>query len=108
MKLSSYQDEIGQGGLDKEDGGDAEGELAVLGFVAEEVHSQEGADAAAGDGQPDEGVFGDAPLPSPGLPFIDSVDEEGQYVDADKVDDETCIHIVTNLRFFCVTSPYED
>ena len=74
--------------MDKENGRDAEGELAVLGFVAEEVHSQEGADAAAGDGQPDEGVFGDAPLPFLGLPFVDAVDEEGQYVDADEVDDE--------------------
>ena len=77
--------EVSQGSLDKEDGGDAEGELAVLGLVAEEVHSQEGADAAAGDGQPDEGVFGDAPLPSPSLPFIDAVDQEGQDVEADEV-----------------------
>ena len=29
-----------------------------------------------------------APLPSPGLPFVDAVDEEGQDVGADKVDDE--------------------
>ena len=64
--------------MDEENGGDAEGELAVLGLVAEEVHAQESTDAAAGDSQPDEGVFGDAPLPSPGLPFVDAVDEEGQ------------------------------
>ena len=60
----------------------------MLGLVAEEVHSQEGADAAAGNGQPDEGVFRDAPLPSPGLPFVDTVDQEGRDIDADKVDDE--------------------
>ena len=86
--MLAQEEEVGQGGLDEEDGGDAEGELAVLAFVAEEVHAQEGADAATGDGQPDEGVFGDAPLPSDGLPFVDAVDEEGQDVGADKVDDE--------------------
>lgn len=30
----------------------------------------------------------DAQLPSDGLPFVDAVDEEGQDVDADEVDDE--------------------
>ena len=60
----------------------------MLGLVAEEIHAQEGADAAAGDGQPDEGVFGDAPLPFPGLPFVNAVDEEGQDVYADEVDDK--------------------
>ena len=49
---------------------------------------------------PDESVFGDAPLPFPGLPFIDAVDEEGYDVDADKVDYEvvhggTCADKVT-------------
>ena len=60
----AQEEEVGQGGLDEEDGGDA------------------------GDGQPDEGVFGDASLPSDGLPFVDAVDEEGQDVDADEVDDK--------------------
>ena len=84
--------------MDEEDGGDAKGELAVLGFVAEEVHAHEGADAAAGNGQPDEGVFGDAPLPSPGLPFVDAVDQEGQDIDADEVDDEGA-HITSQSPF---------
>ena len=84
----AQEEEVRQGGLDEEDGGDAEGELAMLGFVAKEVHTQEGADAAAGNGQPDESVFGDSPLTFLGLPFVDAVDEEGQYVDADEVDDE--------------------
>ena len=79
---------VGQGSLDEEDGGDSEGEFAVLRFVAEEAHAQEGADAAAGNGQPDEGVFGDAPLPSPGLPFVNAVDQEGQDIDADEIDNE--------------------
>ena len=74
--------------MDEENGGDAEGELAVLGLVAEEVHAQESTDAAAGDSQPDEGVFGDAPLPSPGLPFVNAVDQEGQDIDADELDNE--------------------
>ena len=89
------EEEIDQSGLSKEDGGNAKGELAVLGLVAEDVHPQEGADTAAGDGQPDEGVFRDAPLPSPGLPFIDAVDQEGQDVDADEVDDEVAHKVLT-------------
>ena len=56
----------------------------MLGFVTEQEHAQECADAAAGDGQPDEGVFRDAPLPSPGLPFVDAVQQESQDVNADK------------------------
>ena len=70
--------------MDQEDSRDAEGELEVLGLVTEEIHAQEGADAAADDGQPDEGIFRDAPLSSLGLPFVDTVNEEGQDVDADE------------------------
>ena len=36
----------GQGGLQKEEGGDADGEFAVEGFVSEEVHGEESAGAA--------------------------------------------------------------
>lgn len=83
-----FQEKIDYDGLHKNNGGNAESELLVLGFVTEEVHAQESADAAAGDGQPDKGILGDAPLPSPGLPFVDAVDEEGHNVDADEVNDE--------------------
>ena len=91
--------------MDDEDGGDAKGKLAVLGFVAEDVHAQEGADAAAGDGQPDEGVLRDAPLPSDGLPFVDALNLKGQDVDADEVDDEvahggTCADKLEFKRLF--------
>ena len=85
--------------MDNENGGDSEGELAVLGLVTEEVHTQEGTDAAAGNGQPNEGVFRDAPLPSPGLPFVDAVEQEGQDVDADKVDDEVA-HGADSMNLF--------
>ena len=83
-----FQEKIDYDGLHKNNGGNAESKLLVLGFVTEEVHAQESADAAAGDGQPDKGILGDAPLPSPGLPFVDAVDEEGHNVDADEVNDE--------------------
>ena len=46
-RLLPQKEEVSQRALDKEDDGDAEGELAVLGFVAEKVQSQEGADTAA-------------------------------------------------------------
>ena len=60
----------------------------MLGFMMEQVHAQECADAAAGNGQPNERVFRYAPLPSPGLPFVDAVEQEGQDIDADKVVNE--------------------
>ena len=68
--------------------GNAESELLVLGFVTEEVHAQESADAAAGDGQPDKGFFRDAQKKKNSIPFVDAVDEEGHNVDADEVNDE--------------------
>lgn len=76
-----FQEKIDYDGLHKNNGGNAKSELLVLGFVTEEVHAQESADAAAGDGQPDKGILGNAPLPSPGLPFVDAIKEEGQDVD---------------------------
>ena len=72
--------------LDKKDGWDAEGELLVLGLVAEKVHPKECSDAASNYSQPNESFFRDAPLPSPGLPFVDAIKEEGQDVNKYKVD----------------------
>ena len=48
-----FQEKKDYDGLHKNNDGNAESELLVLGFVTEEVHAQESADAAAGDGQPD-------------------------------------------------------
>ena len=74
--------------MDKEDGGDAEIEFAFLRFVPEEIHPQECADAAAGDRHPEEGRLRYAPLPSAGLPFVDSEDKEGQDIDACEIYDD--------------------
>ena len=87
----SQEKEPGQDGLGQEDGRDAEVELPLSRFVPEKVHPHECAYAAADDGQPDEGVLRNAPLPPPGLPFVDPEDQESQEIDADEIDEE-CSH----------------
>ena len=82
--MLSQEEEVSQDGLGNEDGGDTKGELSFLRFVPEEVHPQECADAASCDRHPDEGRLRYAPLPSAGLPFVDSEDKEGQDIDADR------------------------
>ena len=84
----SQEEEVGQDRLNKEDGGDAEIEFPFLCFVPEEIHPQECADAASCDRHPDEGRLRYAPLPSAGLPFVDSEDKEGQDIDADEIYDD--------------------
>ena len=84
----SQEEEVGQDRLNKEDGGDAEGEFPFLRFVPEEIHPQECADTASCDRHPDEGRLRYAPLPSAGLPFVDSEDKEGQDIDADEIYDD--------------------
>ena len=74
--------------MGNEDGGEAEGELSFLRFVPEEAHPQECADAASCDRHLDEGRLRYAPLPSAGLPFVDSEDKEGQDIDADEIYDD--------------------
>lgn len=86
--MLSQKEEVGQGGLDNEDGGDAEIEFAFLRFVPEEAHPQECTDTASCDRHPDEGRLRYAPLPAAGLPFVDSEDKEGQDIDADEIYDD--------------------
>ena len=59
--------------------------------AVKEVHAQKRADASADDGQPEEGVLRNAPLPLPGLPLVNPEDQEGQEIDAGEIDDE-CSH----------------
>ena len=86
--MLSQEEEVSQDGLGNEDGGDTKGELSFLRFVPEEIHPQECADTASCDRHPDEGRFRYAPLPSAGLPFVDSEDKEGQDIDADEIYDD--------------------
>ena len=74
--------------MGKEDGENAEVEFPLLRFVPEEIHLHERADAAAGDGHPDERILRDAPLSSTGLPLVNPEDQEGQDIDADDVYEE--------------------
>ena len=53
--------------------------------MPEEIHPHERADAATGDGHPDERILRDAPLPPTGLPLVNPEDQEGQDIDADEV-----------------------
>lgn len=87
----AQEKEPGQDGLGDKDGRNAQVELPLLCFVPEEIHAKKRADAAADNGQPDEGVLRDAPLPLPGLPLVNPEDQEGQKIDADEIDDE-CSH----------------
>ena len=75
----------GQDGLGDEDGRNAESELPLLCLVPEEIHPHERADAAAGNGHPDERILRDAPLPPARLPLVNPEDQEGQDIDADEV-----------------------
>ena len=51
----------------------------------EEGHPQERADASSCDRHPDKGRFRYAPLPSAGLPFVDSEYKEGQDINANEI-----------------------
>ena len=88
LTLRPQEEKPGQDGLGKEDGGNAEVELPFLRFVPEEIHPHERADAAAGDGHPDERTLRDAPLPPARLPLVNPEDQEGQDIDADEVYEE--------------------
>ena len=84
----SQEEKPGQDGLGEKDGGDAEVELPFLRFVTEDIHPHERADAAAGDGHPDERTLRDAPLPPARLPLVNPEKQEGQDIDADEVYEE--------------------
>ena len=56
--------------LGRKDGGNAQGEFCVLGLVAEQVHSGQGADAAAQEGRADQGLFRDAPAVISGFMLV--------------------------------------
>ena len=85
FSLRPQEEKPGQDGLGEKDGGDAEVEFPLLRFVPEEIHPHERADAATGDGHPDERILRDAPLPPTGLPLVNPEDQEGQDIDADEV-----------------------
>ena len=74
--------------MGEKDGGNAEVELPLLRFVPEEIHPHERAEAAAGDGHPDERILRNAPFPSTSLPLINPEDKESQDIDADEVYEE--------------------
>ena len=93
----SQEEKPGHDGLGKEDGGDAEVEFPLLCLVPEEIHPHERADAAAGDGHPDERTLRDAPLSPARLPLVNPEDQEGQDIDADEVYEECsqgCVRVL--------------
>ena len=61
--------------------GDANVELFVQRLVAPHFDAQPCADAAADEGEQEEGGFGDAPLRFLGFKFVDAVDDEGDEVE---------------------------
>ena len=69
--------------------GDADVELGVLRLVAPCFHAEPCADAAAEEGEEDEGGFGDAPVGFPGFELVDAVDDEGDEVERyEGIDDD--------------------
>lgn len=61
------------GEVENEDGGEAETEFVVLGLMVPDFHSEQGPDAAAGDGYPEQACLGDAPFIALRLPFVDTI-----------------------------------
>ena len=50
-----------------------------------EFHAEEGSDAAAGNGYPDEARLGDTPFVMARLPFVNAVQEERGYINSREV-----------------------
>jgi hypothetical protein len=69
------------GDLEHDQDADAVDEFFMLGFVAEKVHGQEGAQGSPGGGQDQKDFFGDSPAAAFGLKFVVAVDQEGQDID---------------------------
>ena len=73
------------GYLQQEDGREAEAEFVVLGLMVPDFHSEQGTDAAAGDGYPEQACLGDAPLVALRLPFVNAVQEKRGYVNSREI-----------------------
>ena len=73
------------GELEEEDGREAEAEFGVLGLMVPDFHSEQGPDAATGDGYPEQACLGDAPFIALRLPFVDAVQEKRGNVDRCKI-----------------------
>lgn len=73
------------GELEDEDGGEAKAEFGVLGLVVPDFHTEQGTDAAAGDGYPEQACLGDAPFVALCLPFVDAIQEKRDDVDCREI-----------------------
>lgn len=93
-------DEVHKQDLRQQDQREADPELLVPGLVVEEVHAEKSPYAASDDGQQDECVLGNAPPSLFGLPFVHAVNQEGQDIDNDKVND----HTISNVAIFLYTA----
>ena len=73
------------GYLKNEDGGEAEAEFGVLGLMVPDFHTEQGTDAAAGDGYPEQARLGDTPFVALCLPFVDAIQEKRDDVDCREI-----------------------
>ena len=87
-----YQNHENENYLHKEDGGDSVAEFFMEGFVAEEVHGEEGGGGATEHGKEEQRGFGDAAGETfvlmsiaDGFPFVDTIGEECQQIDREEV-----------------------
>ena len=100
-------DEVYKEDLRQQDQGEADPELLVPGLVVEEVHAEKCPYAASDDGQQDERILGNAPPTFFGLPFVHAVDQEGQDIDNDKVNDHTVSNVAI-IRYTAKCLPVTD
>ena len=67
--------------LKRQNHGQTDVEFGMLGFVAEEIHARNGANAAADGCNCDEGRFRDAPEISPGFDLVHKHKQEACGID---------------------------
>ena len=71
--------------MEEEDGWETEAEFGVLGLMVPDFHTEQGPDAAAGDGYPEQACLGDAPLVALRLPFVNTVQEERDDINSREI-----------------------
>ena len=76
--------------LQNQDSRHSDYKIPVPGFVTEELHTGNGADAATQKSREKQGFLGDAPFVTAGPWFVDAHQGEGKEVDKEQVKDNRC------------------
>ena len=73
------------GEVEEEDGREAEAEFVVLGLMVPDFHTEQGPDAAAGNGYPEQARLRDTPFVMPRLPFVNAIEKESNDIDCREI-----------------------